>query len=841
MKSKILLFTLFYAIHAAVFAQNNLVSSIDCASSRPPFSFDIKSAWTSASNSAHCYTSPLAGDLDGDGYAEVLVVNTGRSGINIMDGRTGASKGSINIGVLLESQYTTFFLIVDGDNDGKAEVFIAGTSTDKVYLYEVTSAPGAPTITFNKLWEKSVTLWGNGVTPIVADLDGNGTVEFVAGEKVIDYNGNELGTLPFHSTPYDISISYAADVDGDNLPEIINGSDVYKYANGTLTRTARCPSFPSGIDGYNMSGDIDMDGNVDLVLTSAAGQYTVWTPKTNTVMGSFSVTASFSSNPFIGDIDGTVNPATGKKHPEICFIASANNYLYAYAYTGSGFVQKWKMSHSDASGLTGITLFDFNLDGAAELVYRDMTDLRIFDGSGTEPVNNDDPNVPRVLETIPCTSGTGIETPIVADVTGDGSADIIVTGGPNSGAGSVYTFEGATSKWAAAPNVWNQQMYSPLFVNLNLTIPRRIESQTLAFVQTCTATPQTVHYYNGGPMQAPLISDLTYCPFELSPDVYVVSGSLTIAGNSLTFSLTFGNMGRAKAPAGTPIRYYRTAIGTANVIATETLGVDLEPGQTRTIVRTLTLSPMPAQFYVRILDDGTNFPAAGAYSDCNLSNNTKSFGTLELIKTVNSTNVCVDGTGVFTIELVNNSSQTASNIALTDSLGVGWQYLSASTPDGSLGAFDAATRRINWNIPSLAPGGRAQMRLTATAVSFGDIRNYAWINAVDGTPLNRELTEAYVIVQYQAPVAPSLSPAGPVLCEATGLTLTAVASGATSYQWYRNGEAVGGATQSTYFAKPGGLYTVTYSNGVCISQVSAAVTVSTCVLPVNPHLMGRFK
>jgi hypothetical protein len=70
-------------------------------------------------------------------------------------------------------------------------------------------------------------------------------------------------------------------------------------------------------------------------------------------------------------------------------------------------------------------------------------------------------------------------------------------------------------------------MYSPLYINRDLTVPRNIRSQTLAFQQTCTATPQTVYYYNGGPMQAPYISEVTHCPVDLSPDVYVVSGTLT--------------------------------------------------------------------------------------------------------------------------------------------------------------------------------------------------------------------------------------------------------------------------------------------------------------------------
>jgi uncharacterized repeat protein (TIGR01451 family) len=311
-------------------------------------------------------------------------------------------------------------------------------------------------------------------------------------------------------------------------------------------------------------------------------------------------------------------------------------------------------------------------------------------------------------------------------------------------------------------------------------------------------------------------------------------------------------MGLAIAPASTPIQYYRNAVGAGNVIGSETLGADLAPGQTRTISKTLSgLSPMPTAFYVRVLDDGTNFPASGSYSDCNLTNNTKSFGTLELHKTVNTTSSCIDGTSIFNVELINNSNQTTSqqtfsNIQLTDSLGSGWQYIASSAANGTLGGFNAATRKILWSLPSLAPGDTARMTLTAKSTSAGAIRNYVWIDAVDGTALGREVIEAYVIVNtVQAPAAATVSPANPVLCETPGssVTLTATATGATSYKWYRNNAEITGATQSTYTATTAGSYKVTYFNGTCVSQMSDAVTVTSdpCIIyvPINPHLRSQ--
>jgi hypothetical protein len=131
-------------------------------------------------------------------------------------------------------------------------------------------------------------------------------------------------------------------------------------------------------------------------------------------------------------------------------------------------------------------------------------------------------------------------------------------------------------------------------------------------------------------------------------------------------------------------------------------------------------------------------------------------------------------------------------------------------------------------------------------VDAGAIRNYAWIEAVGGTSLGREVIESYVIVSAsEAPAAATILPANPILCENTGIaTLTATgATGATSYQWYLNDAAIPGATQSTYDATIVGSYKVTYYDGTCVSQMSDAVspTVGPCVfyIPVNPHLRSR--
>lgn len=69
----------------------------------------------------------------------------------------------------------------------------------------------------------------------------------------------------------------------------------------------------------------------------------------------------------------------------------------------------------------------------------------------------------------------------------------------------------------------------------------------------------------------------------------------------------------------------------------------------------------------------------------------------------------------------------------------------------------------------------------------------------------------------------SISPASATICSGSTLTLTATSNGATSYQWYRNGTLLSGATNTTYVANQAGSYSVTVSNGSCSTSIDTSV------------------
>ena len=827
---------IFLLLPLNIAAQNNLVpNTLDCAGTRPPFSFSISELWNQPGVSN--YSTPLVGDLDGDHKTEILIAGVSQN-ILIFDGATGTSVGTIPSGVMGYDE-TNPYVIVDVEGDGKAEILVVKTVssfTPTATLYTVTSAPGVRPITFGTKWQINLPTDvqdGAGAIPVVADLDGDGLPEFVVAFYIIRSDGTICQTRMNNSggimldAPDRLYFPYVADLDGDSRPEIIVGTDVYKYNGTSATLWKRCPSFPQGKEGSNMAADIDLDGIVDLVYhdnskRSDTGQIIVWTPllapapgvsSTQGIIGSFPTVSIYRTYPVVGDIDGIVSP-NGKKYPEICFNASRNIFR-AMSFNGTSFSQKFQMTTNEGSGYASFTYFDFNLDGILELVYRDEQLLRILNATGSMPVT---------VFSMPATSNTVIEMPVVADVTGDGSADIIVTG-----SGSIHVFEGASSKWASCPPVWNQQLYSNLLINTDLTVISNIGSA--ARIDT-DCHSQVIRMYNGGPMQAPYVSESTFCPIDLSPDIYIVSGGITILSpTSVTINLTIANQGLAMMPANMPIRFYQNSISSGNIISSANmmLGVDLYPKDTMTITQTITgLSPSWVALYARLLDDGVNFPAAGTFSDCDLTNNVKSFGTLELTKTVDYITGCIFGESMFTIQVKNDGTTAYNNIVVTDSLQTGWTFISAFPSTGtSVSTFDSATRLMNWTIPALVPGDSAVLIIRAQEIILGSLRNYSWITSVGGTQIEQNFKTAYVIVSSNpVPSPPTISPSGLVsVCSPATSVLLTVLDTADSYQWYKDGVPILGATSATYLVNTAGHYYATLFDGSCTSEMSDTANV----------------
>ncbi|WP_449404213.1 Ig-like domain-containing protein, partial [Flavobacterium ustbae] len=85
------------------------------------------------------------------------------------------------------------------------------------------------------------------------------------------------------------------------------------------------------------------------------------------------------------------------------------------------------------------------------------------------------------------------------------------------------------------------------------------------------------------------------------------------------------------------------------------------------------------------------------------------------------------------------------------------------------------------------------------------------------------------------PAAPSISAGGATtFCSGGNVVLTS--SSSSGNQWFRDGSAISGATNSTYTAASSGSYTVTFNNGTCTSAASAPASVTVNPLPAAPSI-----
>jgi hypothetical protein len=462
-------------------------------------------------------------------------------------------------------------------------------------------------------------------------------------------------------------------------------------------------------DGYTGVADINADGKAEIVVISninmSSFRICVWDPGfilDPSVVGDniathpprilADVTVPYSINShtgtlsyvFIGDIDGKVD-AGGKRHPEISVLGPrfyynavipvhpnlpANTFgggsAFQYAAGVEGALMGWTwvegetdihkklkvsfmMEHDDRSINTGFTMFDFDNDGVGDICYRSERTLRII--SAKKPwirLNETNANVIRFKTNI--LSYTGFEYPVVADIDGDGSADMIVMGSNfvDDSRGYIYAVQANPNEtnFAPAPKVWNQYMYSPLKIREDLTTPMlNIHPllPSLAFILNKDRNSKIKTFiYNNTITQAvkSTIFDEIYGsdtlsvlkPIVTTPDVHIINARLTIDAPDVTGKLEFSvvNNGDGTLNAETPFTVFRGE--TENYIPSgylgkEKIGTDVFPGDT--VHLSFDLADVRYNFTIRVADSTSNSSTdlfMRHYVDCNWADNVVTVG-----------------------------------------------------------------------------------------------------------------------------------------------------------------------------------------------------------------------
>jgi hypothetical protein len=316
--------------------------------------------------------------------------------------------------------------------------------------------------------------------------------------------------------------------------------------------------------------------------------------------------------PTVADFDGDGVPDFG-------LASSSSYYVYALKCAGNnkppdckGIDQGvlWqKPTHDLSSGGTGSSVFDFNGDGKAEVVYRDECWLRVYNGPDG-----------KVVFAATQTSGTALEFPVIGDIDNDGHADIVVPADNEQGNGycpaqpeadtqtpwtgintGVYVYRDPMNRWMPSRGIWNQHAYHITNVNDDTTVPTVEKDNWL----TWNNYRQNVQGMAG--MSAP------------QPDFTGGQATGIDSGNAdcdvaWTLKANLCNRGTAPVNAGIPGTFYSTdpRQGMGAVICTTMTTLPLKPGECETVVCDWKMPPQtPVDIWFRADDDGTGkMPAA---------------------------------------------------------------------------------------------------------------------------------------------------------------------------------------------------------------------------------------
>ena len=488
-------------------------------------------------NQDHNYPNIIVGDINLDGITDVItkkfIISGGTTnGVLAFNGSNGNKLAEILSVPRTFADEGLFVSMADVDLDGLAEFFF--TRQDTVVCMRQNGSV---------MWKSDRDVNSVGYLVNLADFNGDGIPEVYRGNTIYNarngkmlVTGNDGAGCNLYQVAGDCGVAHT--IATDLLPspglELAAGNTVYQITitntNGTAGNTITATTANSPVkDGFTSVGDIDNDGQLDIIVVrnrqyANGGGVWVWNPRTRAMIAS--ATAGITGGvAFVGNVAGDCHPEIG---------VNFEDELIMYQYDGTTALRiLYNLNTTDGSGYTGVTMFDFNQDGFNELVYRDETFLRIMEG-----------NTGKTLASYPIRNGTGMEYPVVADVDGDGQAEIMVSGYTTSASQQrLFCFESGGAPWAPARAVWNQPGYHVTNINDDLTIPRNPQNQATALIgyQNCLL-PTCPAPYNAFMTQATFRTQEGCVQFPAA-DFDINATSLNCLGDSLELCFVIQNSG----------------------------------------------------------------------------------------------------------------------------------------------------------------------------------------------------------------------------------------------------------------------------------------------------------
>ena len=272
--------------------------------------------------------------------------------------------------------------------------------------------------------------------PSIHDLDDDGKPEVLREGWVFDSTGKLVAGPPAgFSEGYGVGqFPVVADIDGDGSVEMVNGANVYRFDKPTKAwvLVTAITGGPAGLTALADFGADSIDGKFDgkaEIVDVIGGSAYVESRTGKVVWGPIALPGSGGGGPpTIADFDGDGQPeiaVAGSDSYTVldpdCIAASVRPGGKCASKRTDGFLWS-KKSQDHSSNITGSSVFDFDADGIAEAIYGDECFNRVYAGDTGE-----------VIFSQYHSSCTWYENPIVADVNNDDRAELITVSNLNCG------------------------------------------------------------------------------------------------------------------------------------------------------------------------------------------------------------------------------------------------------------------------------------------------------------------------------------------------------------------------------------------------------------------------
>lgn len=286
----------------------------------------------------------VCGDLQGDGYPELIVSRAGstRNSIHIFRNTTVGT--TLNFApatqLLLDiGHFATRLVLRDLNRDGKSEIIVTNSFNDVLYIFINQSAAG--TLSFNP-------------TPLKF------SIKVTSGDILTTYEAEVM------------------DLNGDDLPEIVinqfQTNDLYILRNqstGTISFSApQKYTMPGGLNRLN-SADFNADGKLDLVITSTLNnQLDVLLNQTPVNATAFTFAPSISMITSTGPWGVDVSDFDGDGDPDIIVANRNQTMMNVFLHNGNFAAPAFAKSDVPTTLPTrNVKAGDLDGDGKADLAY----------------------------------------------------------------------------------------------------------------------------------------------------------------------------------------------------------------------------------------------------------------------------------------------------------------------------------------------------------------------------------------------------------------------------------------------------------------------------------------